>query len=121
MMATWIPLKQQPVCPCGARRLVDQPSRQRPLGLPQQEAPRQPQPQPGLSFGPELLRLGRSWWNARPLPQCQDQSACPVRSGVRSGAGEPQGPRGAGRPQQRSNAPRVFPPVQPFLRMGAQP
>jgi hypothetical protein len=85
-----------------ARRFLEQRAQEAPLCLPQPEAPRQSQRQPGLSLLPELDGFGGL--DGQPL---MDQTARPA--GAACSAGEPQGARGASRRgrQPPPSTPRV--------------
>lgn len=98
MMQARMQLARKPVEAGRARRLVDQRPRQRALGLPPRLAPEQPEPQPGVPAGPELLRLWpkRRGWSARRWLLFQDQSLRPARPGVRLAARRPANGKGPG-------------------------
>ena len=103
-----VPMKTD--APRRAWRLLDQQRQEGALGLPQYEAPGQPQPQPGLPSLPELD--GAYGVDA---PCAMDQTARPAGRGSRR-AGEPQGPRGAGR-RGRGCVPPKAPRVADFQRL----
>ncbi len=86
--------------PRRARRPLDQQRQERALGLPQRQAARQPQPQPGFPACPELDECRV---DARPM----DQALSPVRRGF-CPDGKPQGARSVGRRRDRCSAPKAL-------------